>query len=287
MIKEKVKFFSEKRTENKKEIGEQAFFSDVYSEIKKILEESGYVKRIAKIKEKPRKNRRGNRYSLHKAMERDYIKSLRDRLIKKYPQEAGTIAALVNLGRSCEWQFITTHLLIDKNEAFAQNFWRTLEKISLIYGGFSKDTRAGIIGQVGTYKTLEYFGMNPKLATPSEDAMKKIDLWFGPGEATALQVKQHIKAIRPQIMVDKKISYPSVSVSDEEEENHFSADSAKKISRIQEAVDKCSIRKKKKVRAFRIVCSMRSFNPFTGQPSKEFLDQIQPEIKKYFKDVRH
>jgi hypothetical protein len=184
-----------------------------------------------------------------------------------------------------QWHFLVTHLLIDnQDKSFAISFW---SELGVIYKSFSnkplKGIRKGIIGQVGVYKVFKKLGFNPKIAHPDEDAFEKMDLLVSlPTAETAVQTKYTERVKQPLIIKDN-IDYPSVLLERLEQETYISHYDIEQMIRLRESCRRKTNRTGKKVEALYLAIPEGSFDPDTGEPTEEFLKQIEPEIRKYLK----
>ncbi|MGC9048793.1 MAG: hypothetical protein ACP5IX_01045 [Patescibacteria group bacterium] len=184
-----------------------------------------------------------------------------------------------------QWHFLLTNLLIQiKDKSFASSFW---SELGAIYKSFSdrpiKGIRKGIVGQVGVYKTLEKFGLQPRIAHPDEDAFEKMDLWVSlPTAEVAIQTKYTQKIEQPLIVKDD-IDYPSVLIESLDKETYVSHYDIEQMIRLRESCRKKAKQTGKKIQSLYLSIPEGSFDPDTGEPTEEFLKQIEPEIGKYLK----
>ncbi len=242
---------------------------------------------------------------------------LRENLIKERPEQVVTIEALftlkdlveaeaeLNASRRkkerikpekfkqlmrdlTEWQFTTTHLLIHAghNRKFVQNFWSECGQLyKLFCGGEIRGRRKGIIGQVGVYRLMEYLRLKPKLSHPDEDAFEKTDLWVSypqSDEAISVQTKYTVRTKKPILMSTDEISYPSILHYEKKKNIYISHQDMREMMCLREKCQSKAKRDGKNVIGLYLVCPEGSFDSLTGEPTKEFLTQIKPEIKKYF-----
>ena len=244
---------------------------------------------------------------------------LKDHLIKEHPEEALTIEVLFglkdyaeaqteliswrikkekidpeNIKRTMraltEWQFAATYLLIQvgQNKKFSGPFWT---EGGILNNLFTKQkfrgTKKGIIGQVGVYRLLEHFGLKPKLAHPDEDAFEKTDLLVSYPESNrlmAIQTKYTTRTEKPILMSSDEISYPSIAHYGKKKNIHISNKDIYEMMRLKESCQDRSKRDGKNTLGLYLSCPIGSFDSLSGEPTKEFLTQIEPEIKKYFYD---
>lgn len=239
---------------------------------------------------------------------------LKEGFIKEYPDEAETIAAIFDIKsvleaqreleiareqkkriereklkelmrNLTEWHFLVTHLFTCiQDKSVAASFWTELSQISKIFSDKSlRGIRKGIIGQVGVYKTLKKFGLQPKIAHPDEDAFEKMDLSVSsPLAETAIQTKYTEKIQQPLVIKDD-IDYPSVFLEKLDSQTYLSHYDIEQMMRLRESCRKKSARIGKKIEALYLAIPEGSFDPDTGEPTEKFLKQIEPEIKKYLK----
>lgn len=240
--------------------------------------------------------------------------NLKQEFIKNYPEQAEIIEAIFDIKDIAEiekdlttskeqkkkiereklkdmmrdltgWHFLVTHLLSqNQDKSFAISFWSELGEIHKLFSDRPlRGVRKGIIGQVGVYKTLEKFGLKPKITHPDEDAFEKMDLLISsPAVETAIQTK-YTKRVKQPLVIKDNIDYPSVLLDKLDSQTYISHYDIEQMMRLRESCRKKSIRIGKKVEALYFAIPEGSFDPDTGEPSEEFLKQIEPEIKKYFK----
>lgn len=182
-----------------------------------------------------------------------------------------------------QWNFLVTHFFSrTKDKLFANSFWAELGAIYKLFSDRPlRGIRKGIIGQVGVYKTLEKLGLRPKIAHPNEDAFEKMDLLVSlPTTEVAIQTRYTRKIKQPLIIKDD-IDYPSVLLESLDKETYISHYDIEQMTRLSESCRKKSKQTGKKIQSFYLVIPEGSFDSNTGEPSEEFLRQIEPEIKKY------
>lgn len=182
-----------------------------------------------------------------------------------------------------EWQFLMTHLLTQfKDKSSAAIFWSELGSLYKFFSGESlRGHKKGVIGQIGVYKTLEKFGLRPKIAHPDEDAFEKMDLSVSlPTAETAIQTK-YTERIKQPLVIKDDIDYPSVLLEKLDKETYISHYDIEQMMRLRESCRKKSARTGKKIEALYLAIPEGSFDPDTGEPSEEFLKQIEPEIRQY------
>jgi hypothetical protein len=182
------------------------------------------------------------------------------------------------------WQAAVGRLLIKNQEReFAQRFWSNLDGIfkRLSDKGVGM-IRLGIVGQVGIYRTLEKLGFKPLFSTPEEDVVYKTDLVLplSEKEIAAIQIKYSDRVGGFVIQEVEEINYPTVKLSQVDQEINFSSHYLNGMLRLREKCADRSQRENKRIRGFYIFCASGIFDPYSGEPSSEFLKQIKPEIKK-------
>ncbi|MFA5051148.1 MAG: hypothetical protein WC499_03465 [Patescibacteria group bacterium] len=190
-----------------------------------------------------------------------------------------------------EWQFAITHFILKagKNEKLAESFWSECDKLNSLFSDRPFQLyQKGIIGQVGVYKMMEHFGLNPEMAHPDKDAFESTDLLVpsrGDNQKdnpNRVQTKYRSGTKKTILIPTKEISYPSIDYYEKERNINISYKDKKEMFRFKEKCDAKAQREHKEVVGFYLACPDHSFNFVTGEPSKEFLAQIEPEIKKCF-----
>jgi len=186
-----------------------------------------------------------------------------------------------------EWQFTITHFILKagKNEKLAESFWSECDKLNSLFSDRPFQLyQKGIIGQVGIYKMMEHFGLNPEMAHPNEDAFKKTDLkvHFPGDNPNPVQAKYIRGTEKPIFISTDEISYPNIKHYGKEKNINISHKDIEEMFHLKETCATEAQREHKEIVGFYLACPDHSINFVTGEPSKEFLTQIEPEIKKYF-----
>lgn len=240
--------------------------------------------------------------------------NLKQEFIRNYPEEAEVIEAIFDIKYVDEiekelilskeqkkkiepeklkemmrdltrWQFLVTHLLSqNQDKSFAISFWSEIGTIHKLFSDRPlRGRKKGIIGQVGVYKTLKKFGLQPQIAHPDEDAFEKMDLSISlPTAEAAIQTK-YTERVKQPLVIKDDVDYPSVFLEKIDKETYISHYDIEQMMRLCESCRKKSARTGKKIEALYLAIPEGSFDPDSGEPTEEFLKQIEPEIKKYLK----
>ena len=131
--------------------------------------------------------------------------------------------------------------------------------------------------------SIKKIGISYTLATPTQDATEQTDIWAA---GKRLQIKYLTRISRPRIKKISEIFYPSTVTERENTETHYVHENLMRISTIRESVQNRSKNIGKEVYIYQIFCPGRSFDSYTGEPTKEFLAQIKPEIEKHFESKK-
>lgn len=102
-----------------------------------------------------------------------------------------------------EYNFLLTHLVGGMTDRKSlRRFWDALGRMAQAQkkmGAFAI-MRAGVLGQVATYKIFQRLGQHPELSHPSQDQYEAIDLWEASGP---VQVKSRRENDPQLIEVDR------------------------------------------------------------------------------------
>jgi len=272
--------------------------------LNKITQDILRLHREIKYKEKRGKNvDKGREYSV-----------LKKELIEKHPGEAENIGLLFGVKRLTEiekdledkekrrkmpkevfvelvsWQQRIAKLLLKKDKEVCESFWKGF---TLVFRDFydSPEWRArfrgnqnGIIGQVGVYKTLEYFNLRPEFSLPQEDALEQTDIYCTLGKEP-VQTKYSSWVSKPLIATTDEVNFPSPTIEQEGVKTYIAAKEIEQMTRFKTTCDKMAKIEGKKVRGLYIAAPWGSFDETTGKPSQKFLAQAEPELKRHFELV--
>ncbi|MDD3102280.1 MAG: hypothetical protein PHE59_04015 [Patescibacteria group bacterium] len=186
-----------------------------------------------------------------------------------------------------EWQFTITHCVLHagENKELLGSFWSECDRLNRLFSDNSFFIyKKGVIGQVGVYKMMEHFGLNPEMPPPWEDAFEKTDLkvHFPGDNPNPVQTKYIRGTEKPIFISTDEISHPNIVHYGKEKNIHISNKDIEEMIHLKEKCDARAQREHKEVVGFYLACPDHSFDDLTGKPTEEFLAQIEPEIKKHF-----
>jgi len=278
---------------------------------KESLEKELFKKLTWDILDLHRKIKHGKKERRERFWKEKEYNALKKKLIESHPEQAESIKLLLGIRKLGElekkieergkktpkevflelvsWQQKIAKFLLEKDQETCKNFW---ESFKLIFRDFCEDprwrakflaNRNGLVGQIGVYKTLEHFNLKPEFSLPREDAFEQTDLYCVSGEERMpAQIKYTGRVSKPLIYVTDKIDFPSPVIERGGTKTYISAEDIKQMTRLKASCEKMSKMEGKEIRGLYLACPWSSFDEISGQPTKEFLKQIKPEIEKYF-----
>lgn len=176
-----------------------------------------------------------------------------------------------------EYQYLLTHFLIANNqdEEMLSLFWEAMEsRAGIDYARRFEGLRYGVLTQVAIYRVFEKLGIRPKLSHPAEDAFNAIDMWVM--KDAAVQVKGDSVSHSPIIVNAQEINFPGVEISSLNSKRHYNNGYGMFRAKLNAYRRKTG----KDVAAFYVVLSHKSFNPITGEPSKNAVEFFKQKLRK-------
>ncbi len=184
-----------------------------------------------------------------------------------------------------EYEFLFTNFILNngRNKKFLQEFLDCCRDIAETYG--AKEEMAifwsGIRSQAAVYKILERIGENPKLATPTEDAYKAIDLWVEGEDAKerrAIQTKSARDVLEPAVLDSEHLAFPAVRTSSQRYFNsaeYFKNNAKNFLAKVEEYGKEQG----KEIKAYMLVIPSTKVDFVTGEPSRDLVEFFRKELK--------
>ncbi len=183
-----------------------------------------------------------------------------------------------------KWQGEISEFLIANrdNEEYLKYFWKIYEGMAEAADSKKEANgiKSGLLGQTEVWHLLKEAGLNPKLATPEEDAFRQTDIWLElPNQKIAVQIKKEKAAPdQPLIKSTEEITYPAILTKVEGTEYYFSTRDIEQMLRFKRNCRKLSEEKHSDVRGLYIILPRGETNPITGAPSEKMIAAFKKAI---------
>lgn len=154
--------------------------------------------------------------------------------------------------------------------------WRALAKLAMQNGDayLATSMRRGVLSQVATYRILAILGHTPAIATPDEDAFRKVDMWED--LRTAVQVKWS-RDTEPQMYDTDALPMPAVAVHDAVGERYIATKTLDEVTRFRAKLQLFA-REGRSVHGHFLVIPDAMMDQITGEPSGTIIEFVKKHI---------
>ncbi len=229
------------------------------------------------------------------------IQLAKERLAQEFPDQLEAVQAITDLPRylqvkeqldrhmekgkerqqlireQAEYHFLLTHLVASiTDRKVLMRLWDALERVAQAQKNVRGYLlgRAGVLGQVATYKIFQRLGLHPALSHPAEDRHNAIDLWE---ERDPVQVKGG--GDQPSWVEVNRMGPTNIVVCGADGEQRISSKLMQEIERFTRGLAEYEASTGQRVTGHLLVLPKASYDKTTGEPTEDIVEFVRGHLR--------